>query len=59
LIERFEGETSDCAPARPFLNADTQLEGDLSKRGLDAYQAAYTRYTFCVYANWKMAGSRF
>jgi len=48
LIERFEGETFGLRAGKAVLTADTQLEGDLSKRGLDAYQAAYTRYTFCV-----------
>src|SRR6266702_2932754 len=28
--------------------ADSALEGDLSWRGLDAYQQSYTRYTFCA-----------
>jgi len=48
LIERFEGETFGLRAGKTVLNADAQLEGDLSKRGLDAYQAAYTRYTFCA-----------
>ena len=48
LIERFEGETFGLRAGKAVLTADTQLEGDLSKRGLDAYQAAYKRYTFCV-----------
>ncbi len=48
LIERFEGEIFGLRAGNAVLNADTRLEGDLSKRGLDAYQAAYTRYTFCV-----------
>src|SRR5260370_29678208 len=29
-------------------SADASLEGDLSKRGLDAYQPAYAGYTFCA-----------
>jgi len=29
-------------------SADAALEGDLSKRGLDAYQAVYARYAFCA-----------
>jgi hypothetical protein len=48
LIERFEGETFGVRAGKAVLAADTELEGNLSKRGLDAYQAAYTRYTFCV-----------
>ena len=48
LIERFEVETFGLRAGKAVLDTDTELEGDLSKRGLDAYQAAYTRYTFCV-----------
>ena len=48
LLERFEGETFGLRAGAATAAPDPQLEGDLSKRGLDAYQAAYTRYTFCV-----------
>ena len=48
LLERFEGETFGLRTGAATKAPDQQLEGDLSKRGLDAYQAAYTRYTFCV-----------
>jgi len=48
LLERFEGETFGLRAGAATREPDSQLEGDLSKRGLDAYQAAYTRYTFCV-----------
>ncbi len=48
LLERFEGETFGLRAGAGTNEPDAQLEGDLSKRGLDAYQSAYTRYTFCV-----------
>ena len=48
LLERFEGETFGIRAGSSVETADTALEGDLSKRGLDAYQQAYTRYTFCA-----------
>lgn len=48
LLERFEGETFGLRAGAGTQTEDAALEGDLSKRGLDAYQAAYTRYTFCV-----------
>ncbi|HET9804722.1 MAG TPA: hypothetical protein VFP96_15885 [Candidatus Acidoferrum sp.] len=48
LLERFEGETFGLRAGAATKEPDSLLEGDLSKRGLDAYQAAYTRYTFCV-----------
>ncbi|GAC1636850.1 MAG: hypothetical protein NVS9B14_16190 [Candidatus Acidiferrum sp.] len=48
LLERFEGETFGLRAGGATNEPDPQMEGDLSKRGLDAYQAAYTRYTFCI-----------
>ena len=48
LLERFEGETFGLRTGEGAKSEDAALEGALSKRGLDAYQAAYTRYTFCV-----------
>ena len=48
LLERFEGETFGLRAGNAAQAADAALEGDLSKRGLDAYQQAYARYTFCA-----------
>jgi len=48
IFERFEAETFGVRVGAAAQSADVQLEGDLSKRGLDAYQAAYPRYTFCA-----------
>ncbi len=47
IFERFEGETFGIRAGVASQSADAALEGDLSKRGLDAYQLAYARYTFC------------
>ena len=48
LLERFEGETFGIRAGNAAQTPDAALEGDLSKRGLDAYQQAYSRYTFCA-----------
>lgn len=48
LLERFEGETFGIRAGSAAQTADAALEGDLSRRGLDAYQQAYSRYTFCA-----------
>ena len=48
LLERFEGETFGIRSGSAAQTADDALEGGLSKRGLDAYQQAYARYTFCA-----------
>ena len=47
VIERFEAESFGMR-ATATMTEDAALETDLSKRGLDAYQAAYQRYTFCA-----------
>jgi hypothetical protein len=48
IFERFEGETFGIRAGAVAQSMDAALEGDLSRRGLDAYQAAYARYTFCA-----------
>ncbi|HKW34678.1 MAG TPA: hypothetical protein VJN92_16840 [Candidatus Acidoferrum sp.] len=48
LLERFEGEAFGIRAGNVAQTPDASLEGDLSKRGLDAYQQAYARYTFCA-----------
>jgi hypothetical protein len=48
ILERFEGETFGLRAGPSTLQPDPELEGDLSKRGLDAYHMAYPRYTFCI-----------
>jgi len=47
LLGRFAGETFGWRCGRAAEAPDAELEGELSQRGLDAYQAAYRRYTFC------------
>jgi hypothetical protein len=48
IFERFEGETFGVRAGAAAESPDGPLEGDLSKRGVDAYQQAYERYTFCA-----------
>ena len=48
LFERFEKETFGFRSGDRVLEEDPSLTGELSHRGLDAYQAAYTRYSFCA-----------
>jgi len=47
LLERFEAETFGVRVGPAAQDEDSALENELSHRGLDAYQTAYTRYTFC------------
>ena len=48
LFESFERETFGLRAGSAAQMADAALEGELSRRGLDAYQQAYTRYAFCA-----------
>jgi len=48
LFQRFEGETFGVRAGGPVQEGDAELEKELSQRGLDAYQPAYARYTFCA-----------
>jgi len=48
ILARFEGETFGMRGGGTSPNEDTELENDLSHRGLDAYQAAYNRYAYCA-----------
>ncbi|HKW56665.1 MAG TPA: hypothetical protein VJN42_04840 [Candidatus Acidoferrum sp.] len=48
LFERFSSETFGVRAGAAGEGPDALLEGELSKRGLDVYQAAHERYTFCA-----------
>jgi hypothetical protein len=48
IFERFEKETFGMRAGKPEQLQDPALEAELSRRGLDAYEAAYGRYTFCA-----------
>lgn len=48
LFERFEGETFGVRAGSVIDGPDAELEKELSRRGLDSYQTAYERYTFCA-----------
>ena len=48
IFQRFEGETFGVRAGGPAQDGDPELERDLSRRGLDAYQPAYARYAFCA-----------
>jgi len=48
LFERFEKETFGVRAGSATLTPDVPLEGELSGHGLDAYETAYSRYTFCA-----------
>ncbi|MCL4522597.1 MAG: hypothetical protein M1453_06925 [Acidobacteria bacterium] len=48
LLERFAGETFGVRSGGPLLAGDGALEGDLARRGVDAYHQTYPNYFFCA-----------
>jgi len=48
IFERFEGETFGVRAGPAAESPDAPLEGDLSRRAVDAYEPAYQRYVFCA-----------
>ncbi|MGC1831385.1 MAG: hypothetical protein WA663_13365 [Candidatus Acidiferrales bacterium] len=48
LLERFQDETFGARAGAQLAAADAALEGDLARRGVDAYHAAFPRYFFCA-----------
>src|SRR5262249_53082618 len=48
LFTRFAGETFGVRAGARAETPDAALENELSHHGLDAYQGAYERYTFCA-----------
>lgn len=48
LIDRFQSETFGARAGAQTNSTDAELEGDLAKRGADAYHPAFPRYFFCA-----------
>ncbi len=48
LLERFQDETFGARAGSQLAAPDAALEGDLARRGVDTYHAAFSRYFFCA-----------
>lgn len=48
LLDRFQAETFGARAGSPASAPDPTLEGDLARRGIDGYHAAYKKYFFCA-----------
>jgi hypothetical protein len=53
LIDRFQGETFGARAGGPLAEDDPTLEGELARRGVDAYHSAFAKYSFCVICNFE------
>ena len=48
LLLRFEGETFGARAGGPLEAGDTAVEGELARRGVDAYHPVFGDYYFCA-----------
>ncbi|HTW22756.1 MAG TPA: hypothetical protein VMD78_04110 [Candidatus Baltobacteraceae bacterium] len=48
LIDRFQAETFGARAGGSVVAGDAALEGDLARRGVDAYDKVYASYFFCA-----------
>jgi hypothetical protein len=48
LLERFQNETFGARAGELVGSGDPVLEGDLARRGVDAYHKAFPNYFFCA-----------
>jgi hypothetical protein len=48
LIDRFQGETFGARAGVLVAETDKALEGELARRGADAYHTAFQNYFFCA-----------
>ncbi len=48
LLGRFEGKTFGVRAGGPLASGDAALEGDLARRGVDAYHPLFANYFFCA-----------
>lgn len=48
LLERFAGETFGARAGALIASGDPAIEGELARRGVDAYHATFRNYLFCA-----------
>jgi hypothetical protein len=48
LLDRFQGETFGARAGGAVATRDEALEGDLARRGVDAYHKSFPNYFFCA-----------
>jgi hypothetical protein len=51
LLDRFQSETFGARAGALTSAGDPTLEGELARRGVDAYHNAFTNYFFCAVCN--------
>jgi hypothetical protein len=48
LLDRFQNETFGARAGGPLPDADPGLEGEMARKGVDAYHKEFSRYCFCA-----------
>ena len=48
LLDRFQGETFGARAGSQLTAGDSDLEGEVARRGVDAYHKAFPKYFFCA-----------
>jgi hypothetical protein len=53
LVDRFQSETFGARAGERLATGDPALEGELARRGVDAYHTAFPNYIFCAICNFE------
>jgi hypothetical protein len=53
LLDRFQSETFGARAGAQLTSGDPALEGELARRGVDAYHQAFPHYYFCGVCNFE------
>jgi hypothetical protein len=53
LVDRFQREMFGARAGEAVAAVDAPLEGDLARRGVDAYHTAFPKYFFCAVCNFE------
>lgn len=48
LVDRFQSETFGVRAGGPLASGDSALEGELARKGVDAYHVAFPSYFYCA-----------
>jgi hypothetical protein len=53
LVDRFQNETFGARAGALVDSGDAEVEGQLARQGVDAYRAAFPKYSFCAVCNFE------
>ena len=53
LLDRFQNETFGARAGDLVVTGDAEVEGELARRGVDAYHTTFPKYFFCAVCNFE------